>query len=62
MRQTWFEYYQERRAVTQKRQQDHLTAQQIERYAQEARGEMQDLVQVRRRERGRKQKTAASLK
>ena len=53
MRQTWFEYYQERRAVTQRRQQDNLTAEQIERYAEQARGEMQDLVQVRRRERGR---------
>ena len=59
MRQTWFEYHQERRAVTQKRQQDNLTAEQIERYAQEARGEMQDLVQVRRRDRGRKAENGA---
>ena len=51
MKQTWFEYYQERRAATQKNQQDNLTTEQGERYAQEARGEMQDLVQVRRRER-----------
>ena len=54
MRQTWFEYHQERRAATQKKQQENLTAEQIERYAQEARGEMQDLVQVRRREREKK--------
>ena len=50
MRQTWFEYHQERRAATQKKQQDNLTAEQNERYAKEARGGMQDLVQVRRRE------------
>jgi hypothetical protein len=54
MGQTWFEYYQERQAVTRKKQQENLTAEQSERYAQEARGEMQDLVQVRRRERQRK--------
>ena len=53
MGQTWFEQYQERRSATQKKQQDNLTAEQHERYAQEARGEMQDLVQVRRRERQR---------
>lgn len=53
MRPTWFDQYLERRAATQKRQQDNLTAEQTERYAQEARGEMQDLVQVRRRERQR---------
>lgn len=51
MRQTWFEYQQERRSATQKKQQDNLTAAQSERYAQEARGAMQDLVQVRRRQR-----------
>jgi hypothetical protein len=51
MGQTWFEQYRERRAATQKKQLDHLTAQQTQRYAQEARGEIQDLVQVRRRER-----------
>jgi len=59
MRQTWFEYYQERRSVTQKRQQDNLAPEQIERYAQEARGEMQDLVQVRRRDRGREAENGA---
>lgn len=53
MGQTWFEQYQERRSATQKKQQDNLNAEQHERYAQEARGEMQDLVQVRRRERQR---------
>ncbi|HVH72927.1 MAG TPA: hypothetical protein VNB49_17710, partial [Candidatus Dormibacteraeota bacterium] len=53
MKQTWFEQYQVRRAVTQKKQQEDLTAGQRERYAQEARGEIQDLVQVRRRERQR---------
>lgn len=53
MGQTWFEHHQERRAATQKKQQDNLTAEQTERYAQEARGQMQDLVQVRRRERQR---------
>jgi len=51
MRQTWFEYHQERQAATRKKQQDNLTAEQSERYAQEVRGAMQDLVQVRRRER-----------
>lgn len=51
MGQTWYEQYQERRSATQKKQQDSLKAEQHERYAQEARGEMQDLVQVRRRER-----------
>lgn len=40
--------------VTQKKQQDSLTAEQSERYAREARGQMQDLVQVRRRECHRK--------
>ena len=53
MRQTWFEYHQERRAATQKKQQANLTTEQNERYAQEVRGGMQDLVQVRRRERQR---------
>ena len=53
MRQDWFELYQERRAAIRKRQQDRLTAEQNERYAQEARSEMKDLVQVRRRERRR---------
>ena len=51
MQQTWFEQYQERRAVIRQKQQNNLTAEQSERYAQEVRGEMQDLVQVRRRER-----------
>ena len=51
MGQTWFEQYQERRSATQKKQHDNLTAEQHERYAQEARGEIQDLVQVRRRAR-----------
>ena len=51
MRQTWFEYHRERQAATRKKQQDNLTAEQSERYAQEVRGTMQDLVQVRRRER-----------
>jgi hypothetical protein len=55
MRQTWFEYYQERRAETRKKQQDNLTAKQSECYAKEARGEVQDLVQVRRRERQREE-------
>ena len=53
MGQTWYEQYQERRSATQKKQQDNLTAEQHERYALEARSEMQDLVQVRRRERQR---------
>ena len=53
MGQTWFEHHQERRAATRKKQQDNLTAEQSERYSQEARGQMQDLVQVRRRERQR---------
>lgn len=53
MKQTWFEYHQERQAATRKKQQDNLTAEQSERYAQEVRGAMQDLVQVRRRERQR---------
>ena len=53
MRQTWFEYQQERRSETQKKQQDNLTAAQSDRYAQEARGAMQDLLQVRRRQRQR---------
>jgi hypothetical protein len=51
MQQTWFEQYQERRAVIRQKQQSNLTPEQSKRYAQEARGEMQDLVQVRRRER-----------
>ena len=53
MRQTWFEQHREQRAVTQKKQQEHLTAVQTERYGREVRGEMEDLVQVRRRERQR---------
>lgn len=53
MQQTWFEQYQERRAVIREKQQNNLTAEQSERYAQEVRGEMRDLVQVRRRERQR---------
>ena len=51
MQQTWFEQYQERRAVIRQNQQNNLTAEQNERYAREVRGEMRDLVQVRRRER-----------
>jgi len=51
MKKTWFEQYQERRAVTRKRQQSNLTAEQIGRYAHEVRREVQDLIQVRRRER-----------
>jgi len=51
MQQTWFEQYQERRAVTRQNQQNNLTAEQGERYAREVRGGMQDLVQARRRER-----------
>ena len=61
MVQTWFEQYRERRAATQKKQQDHLTTQQTERYAREARGEMQDLVQVRRRERQREAENGGSF-
>lgn len=53
MRLTWFEYYQERRAAIRRKQQSRLTAEQTERYAREARGEIRDLVQVRRRERRR---------
>jgi hypothetical protein len=51
MQQTWFEQYQERRAVIRQKQQNNLTVEQSERYAQEVRGQMQDLIQVRRRER-----------
>lgn len=54
MGQTWFEYHHERQAVIRKKQQEYLTAEQSESYARQARGEMQDLVQVRRRERQRK--------
>ena len=61
MQQSWFEQYQERRAATQQRQQDGLTAEQTERYAQEARGAMQDLVQVRRREREREAENGGFL-
>jgi hypothetical protein len=50
MKKTWFEQYQEQRAVTRKKQQRNLTAEQSERYAQEVRREVQDLIQVRRRE------------
>lgn len=53
MTQTWFEYHHERRSATRKKQRDNLTAEQTERYSRQARGEMQDLVQVRRRERHR---------
>ena len=53
MQQSWFEQYQERREVIRQKQQGNLTPEQSRRYAQEARGEMQDLVQVRRRERQR---------
>ena len=53
MRQTWFEYYQQRRAAIRRKQRDRLTAEQMERYAREARGDIKDLVQVRRRERRR---------
>ena len=51
MQQTWFEQYQERRAVIRQKQQNNLTVEQSDRYAQEVRGQMQDLIQVRRRER-----------
>ena len=51
MQQTWFEQYQERQAVIRQKQQNNLTVEQSERYAQEVRGQMQDLIQVRRRER-----------
>ena len=61
MKQTWFEQYQERRAVTRKKQQNSLTAGQSERYAKEARGEMQDLVQVRRREQQREAENGGFL-
>lgn len=61
MQQTWFEQYQERRAVTQQRQQNGLTAEQTDRYAQEARGTMQDLVQVRRRERDKEAENGGFL-
>lgn len=53
MTQTWYEYHDERRSATRKKQRDNLTAEQTERYARQARGEIQDLVQVRRRERQR---------
>ena len=53
MQQSWFEQYQERRALIRQKQQNSLTSEQSERYAQEARGAVQDLVQVRRRERQR---------
>jgi hypothetical protein len=51
MKKTWFEQYQERRAPTRKKQQSNLTAEQIGRYVHEVRGDIQDLIQVRRRER-----------
>jgi len=51
MKKTWFEQYQERRAATRKKQQSNLTAEQTGRYADEVRREVQDLIQVRRRER-----------
>jgi hypothetical protein len=58
---TWFELYQERRAVTQKKQQSTLTAEQIGRYAHEVRREIQDLIQVRRRERLAEEENAGFL-
>jgi hypothetical protein len=51
MKKTWFNQYRERQAETRKKQQNNLTAAQIERYAREVRSEIQDLIQVRRRER-----------
>src|SRR5215472_12436402 len=56
MKKTWFEEFQERQAATRIKQQSRLTAKQIERYAQEARRDIQDLIQVRRRERVELQK------
>src|SRR5205085_8491087 len=61
MRQTWFEQYQERQAATRSKQRDSLTAEQSARYAQEARGEMRDLIQVRRRERQREAENSGFL-
>jgi len=51
MTKTWFEQYQERLAPIRKKQRSNLNAEQMGRYAHEARGEIQDLIQVRRRER-----------
>ena len=51
MKKTWLEQYQERLAPTRKKQQSNLTAEQIGRYVREVRGDIQDLIQVRRRER-----------
>ena len=51
MKKTWLEQYQERLAPTRKKQQGNLTAEQIGRYVHEVRGDIQDLIQVRRRER-----------
>ena len=61
MRQTWFEQYQERQAATRSKQRDSLTAEQSARYAQEARGEMRDLIQARRRERQREAENSGFL-
>ena len=51
MKKTWLEQYQERLAPTRRKQQSNLTAEQIGRYVHEVRGDIQDLIQVRRRER-----------
>jgi len=61
MNKTWFEQFQERRAATQKKQQSTLTAEQIGRYAHEVRREIQDLIQVRRRERLAEEENAGFL-
>jgi hypothetical protein len=61
MNKTWFEQFQERRATTQKKQQSTLTAEQIGRYAHEVRREIQDLIQVRRRERLAEEENAGFL-
>jgi hypothetical protein len=61
MRKTWFKQHQEERAATQRKQQESLRAEQMERYAQEARGEIQDLVQVRRRERQQQEENGGFL-
>src|SRR5207237_1233881 len=59
MKKTWFNQYQERQAEMRKKQQNNLTAEQIERYAREVRREMQDLIQVRSRERLEEEESAA---
>jgi hypothetical protein len=61
MRKTWFEQYQERRSLTRRKQQSNLTGEQSERYAQEVRREIQDLIQVRRRERLEEEENAGFL-